>query len=261
MGKTNLTQVAKNIGVVLRRHSPEILVGVGIAGMVTTTVLAVRATPKALILLEDAKKKKLEDENTEKLSPIEVVKETWKCYIPAAVTCVASAACIIGASSVHVRRNAALATAYKLSETALTDYKEKVIDTFGEKKEKAVREKIAEDKLKEKPASKAQVLVTDIGNTLCYDVISSRYFRSDINTIRKVENEMNRELLYNMYISVNEFYDKLNLPHISVGDDLGWNVDDGLIEFDFSSLLADDGTPCLVISYSIAPRYGYSKLV
>ena len=50
--KLNLKAIARSMGMALQKHSPEILTGIGIAGMVTTTILAVRATPKALLLME-----------------------------------------------------------------------------------------------------------------------------------------------------------------------------------------------------------------
>ena len=108
----------------IKKHSPEILTGIGIAGMITTTVMAVRATPKALILIEERK----EEIGVNQLEAVDLIKTTWMCYVPAALTGTLSIACLIGASSVNVRRNAALATAYTLSESALKDYQEKVIE-------------------------------------------------------------------------------------------------------------------------------------
>ena len=119
----NLPQVTKNVKLTLHRHTPEILVGFGIAGMLTTTVLAVKATPKALRLIEEKKK----EEGVDKLTPVETVKVAWKCYIPAAAVATVSTGCLIGASSISGRRNAVLATAYKLAETAHKEYKEKVL--------------------------------------------------------------------------------------------------------------------------------------
>ena len=110
MNKQAFMNIAKGVKRVLRKHSPEILTGIGIAGMIATTVTAVRATPKALQLI-DAREIKEE----KRLSTAEVVKTTWKCYIPAAMTGTLSVACLIGASSVNAKRNAALATAYTLS--------------------------------------------------------------------------------------------------------------------------------------------------
>lgn len=257
MNKFNFARFLKNAEMVIVKHSPEILTGIGIAGMITTTVLAVGATPKALRLIEEKKK----EEGVEKLTPVETVKATWKCYIPAAVTGVTSTACLIGASSVNARRNAALATAYKLSETALTEYRDKVVETIGEKKEQVIREKIDKDHVENDPVTKKEVIITAKGNTLCYDAISGRYFKSDIDQIKKSINILNRRLLTEMYLSLNELYDELDLDHIAVGDDLGWNVDDGLIDPYFSSQLAADGTPCIVLSYSRPPKYGYSSFM
>lgn len=256
MGKTNLATMAKDIRKFASKRSPEILTGIGIAGMITTTILAVRATPKALKLIEEQK----EEESVDELSPLEVVKIAWKPYIPAMVTCVVSTTCLIGASSVNTKRNAALATAYKLSETALSEYREKVVETIGEKKERIVRDKVAEERVKKNPVSKNEVIVTGNGKTLCFDPISGRYFMCSIETIKRAENELNKQMLHDIsgYVSLNEFYDELGLDHTSVGDDLGWNTDQ-LIDINFSSQLNDNGEPSVVLDYLVAPKYDYYK--
>ena len=254
MGKTNLTTIAKDIRKFASKRSPEILTGIGIAGMITTTILAVRATPKALELIEDQK----EEESVDELSSFEVVKVAWKPYIPAMVTCVVSTACLIGASSVNTKRNAALATAYKLSETALSEYRDKVVETIGEKKERIVRDKVAEERVKKNPVSKNEVIITGNGKTLCFDPISGRYFMCSIETIKKAENTLNKQMLHDIsgYVSLNEFYDELGLDHTSVGNDLGWNTNQ-LIDIDFSSQLNDNGEPSVVLDYLVAPKCDY----
>lgn len=255
MDKPNLTKFVKSAQVMVSKHTPEILTGIGIAGMITSTVLAVKVTPKALQLMDERKF----DLEVEKLTVVETVKTTWKCYIPAVVTGAASVGCLIGASSVNARRNAALATAYKLSETALNEYREKVVETIGEKKDQAIRDQISKDHIEEKPVSKSEVIITEKGNTLCYDTISGRYFKSDIDKIKKAVNELNRKMVYDNYVSLNEFYDELDLAHTSVGDDLGWNMENGFIDIYFSSQIADDDTPCIVVNYDVAPKYDYYK--
>ena len=254
MGKTNLATIAKDIRKFASKRSPEILTGIGIAGMITTTILAVRATPKALELLEEQKK----EESVDELSSFEVVKVAWKPYIPAMVTCIASTACLIGASSVNTKRNAALATAYKLSETALSEYRDKVVETICEKKERIVRDKVAEERVKKNPVSKNEVIVTGNGKTLCFDPISGRYFMCSIETIKKAENTLNKQMLHDIsgYVSLNEFYDELGLDHTSVGNDLGWNTNQ-LIDIDFSSQLNDNGEPSVVLDYLVAPKCDY----
>ena len=255
--KKEITKSFLSLKTAIKKHSPEILTGIGIAGMITTTVMAVRATPKALILIEERK----EEIGAEKLEAMDMVKTAWACYIPAAITGTLSVACLIGASSVNARRNAALATAYTLPESALKDYQGKVIEMFGEKKNEAVKDAVAKDKVEKNPVVTREVIITEKGNTLCYDAISGRYFKSDIEKIKKAECELNRQMLDDMYVSLNDFYYEIGLDSVKLGDELGWNVDSGYIDLSFSSQLASDGTPCLVIDYSVAPRYDYRNLL
>ena len=239
----------------MKKHSPEILTGIGVTGMITSTVLAVKATPKALILMDEARNIK-----GDALTPIETVKVAWKPYIPSLITSVVSASCIIGASAVNTKRNAALATAYAISENALITYRDKVIETIGENKEKKIREQIAQDEVNKTPVSGSQVFITPKGDTLCKDSISGRYFKSDIDTIKKAVNELNRQMTHHNYISLNELYSEIGLDSIKTGDRLGWNIDNGLIEADFSTCLAEDDQPCIVIDYLPAPKYDFDRL-
>lgn len=254
---TKMTKFFKSTRKFLGKHSPEILTGIGVTGMITTTVLAVKATPKAIMLIENRK----EELETETLTVVETVKTAWKPYIPAATLCIASVSCIIGASAVNYKRNAALATAYAISESTLLRYRDKVIDTIGEKKEKEVREKVAQDEINNNPVSNSQVIITAKGDTLCRDAISGRYFKSDIDKIKKVVNELNRQLTYQHYVSLNDLYYELGLDGVKNGSMLGWNLDDGLIDLEFNACLAEDDKPCLVIDYNIAPRYDFDKLM
>lgn len=257
MSKSNLAKFASSVRLWTGKHTPEILTGIGIAGMITTTVLAVRATPKALLLIEE---KKAED-GTDEVKAIDVVKTCWKCYIPAAVTGVTSIGCLIGASSVSARRTAALAAAYQLSETALTEYKDKVVKVIGEKKEEAVRDEIAKDRAEKAIVTdKRDVILTGKGHTLCLDYYTGNLFESDIDAIKKAVNELNRRMNIDMYVSLNDLYDELGLDHTGAGDDLGWNLDNGLIDVEFSAQLVGD-RPCVVLTYTVSPRYGYSQFI
>ena len=105
------------------------------------------------------------------------------------------------------------------------------------------------------------MIITGKGETLCYDSITSRYFKCDIEKLRKVENMMNKRLLSEMYISLNEFYYEIGLNQTDIGDDLGWNIEEGLVDLEFSSQLAEDDTPCLVIGYRVSPRYSFRSLL
>lgn len=256
MTKADVAKAFKNAKKAVSKRSPEILMGFGIAGMVTTTVLAVRATPKALELIEEKKKQ----EGTDELTPVEVVKTTWKCYAPAAATGVVSVACLIGSNSVSARRSAALATAYKLSENAIAEYQEKVIEEIGEKKEKRVREKVEATKVEKQPVTTSEVHVTGSGQTLCFDGWSGRYFESSVEEIRRAENTLNNQMLHDItgYASLNEFYDEIGLPHTEVGDMIGWRAS-YLVKIHIGATVTDEGKPCLTIIHENRPIYEYDE--
>lgn len=256
MSKEGLKRTIKNAERVLTKYSPGILTGIGIAGMIGATFMAVKATPKALYLIETKK----EEAEVEELTPVETIKTCWKCYIPATLTTVLSAACLIGASTVSAKRNAALATAYSISEAALREYQEKVIEVIGEKKEKAVRDAVAKDQIERDPVTKSEVVIIDSNsNTLCYEPLSGRYFKSTIDKIKKAEIKLDRQMIQEMYVSLNDFYWEIGLDGTDIGDRMGWNLSKGYMDLSFSSQLADDGTPCAVILYGIPPVYDYQN--
>lgn len=256
MSKEGLKRTIKSAGRVLTKYSPGILTGIGITGMIGATFMAVKATPKALYLIE-AKK---EESEVEELTPVETIKTCWRCYIPATLTTVLSAACLIGASTVSAKRNAALATAYSISEAALREYQEKVVEVIGEKKEKAVRDAVAKDQIEKDPVTKSEVVIIDSNsNTLCYEPLSGRYFKSTIDKIKKAEIKLDRQMIQEMYVSLNDFYWEIGLDGTDLGDKIGWNLSKGYMDLSFSSQLADDGTPCAVIVYGIPPVYDYQN--
>ena len=259
MNKVNLNQFAKNIQNGISKHSPEILMGIGIASMLSATVLAVTATPKALEKIDEAK-----EEKGEELTKVEVVKAAWKPYIPAAVTGAVGIGCLIGSNSVNAKRNAALATAYQISSTALADYKEKVVETIGEKKEKTIRDKVAQKKVDERPVTSATIYNTGNGGTLIYDMQFDKYFYSSINAIDAAVNKLNERMVsgYCEWVSLNDFYDELNVGRGVIGDNLGWNIGrDGLIKVEHNTaMVTEKGEPCIVLTYDIAPKYDYFKI-
>lgn len=231
------------------KHAPAILTGIGIAGMVSTAVLTGTATIKAVKIVEE---KNLADKGKK-----EVIKAVWKNYIPALVTAGLSIGCLIGASSLSARRAAALSAVYHISETALTDYKEAAKEVVGIEKEKEIQTKASEKAVERNPVSQQSVIITGNGNNLCYDPAFDRYFYSDIEKIRKAVNDTNARLMREMYVSLNEFYYEIGAKSIPIGDDIGWNVNDGLIEVNFSSTLSDDNRPCIVLEYRVGPKYDF----
>ena len=263
-------------------NSPVILTGIAVTGVVSTVVLAVKATPKALSLIDDEVYKQYFDSGSEEpfaqwlglgstietdnlserikvrinfFKKGEILKLTWKCYIPTAAIGAVTIACIIGAHNVHLRRNAALASLYSLTETAFKDYQAKIVETIGKNKELKVRDDICEEKIKRNPTGDAEIFFTGKGETLCYDSMSGRYFKTDIDKVKRAEYSLNRTLMTDMFVTLNEFYDELGLSHIKLGEDVGWNIDKASIIITFSAQLTDKDEPCLVLNYEVVPRY------
>lgn len=272
MSKVKIGNLIRTVQAVFTKRSPEILLGIGIASGVTTTILAVKATPKAIRLIEEAERDKACEYNEKHndsdelaysltLTKAETFKVVWKCYIPAAISGAASVACLVGAHSINAKRNAVLATAYKLSETALMEYKNVIRDDFGEEKAKELSEKVMQRRIDNDPVTNREVLITGTGTQLCYDGISGRYFESDLNSIKAAVNKMNETMIHSMYASLNDFYYEIGLSNTELGDMLGWNLDDGLLEISYGSMIANDGRPCITLDYTIAPRYDFANLM
>lgn len=261
MSKSGFSKFVKNIKFTVKKHQPEILTGIGIAGMITTTIMAVRATPKALDLMAEIKENHACDTD-KKAYAKDIVTKVVPVYIPSAIVGGLSIGCVIGASAINARRNAALATAYAISESALKTYQEKVIETVGEKKEQTIREAVAKDTIEKHPLGNKEVIIIGSGEVRCIDAISGRRFMSSVQKIRDVENELNRRIISEMYISLNDLYDELGLSHTPIGEDLGWNIDwldRDMIKLATDTTMDEDGVPCLVMDYRIAPKYGYNR--
>lgn len=249
----SLNTFIKSTKRIVSKHSPEILTGLGIAGMITSTILAVKATPKALKLMEDAKYEKEED-----LTVKEKVETTWKCYIPSVVLTVVSAGCLVGASSVNLRRNAALATAYKLSETALSEYKDAIVETVGEEQAKTIKEKVAQKKVDKSDQPKSEVVMVGESKVWFLEPISLQYFQSEVETIRKAINDLNYRMINGQeeYITISEFYDEIGVRHSVDTPNLGWNIyREGKIEVDMVATKMENGNPCLMLDYNTSPGY------
>lgn len=253
----------------LTKHSSMILSSLAAAGVVATAALAVRATPAAMKKLSDAKALKTvrEPANAEKpmneldeveLTRVEMTKAVWREYLPAGISGVATVACIFGAHQIGIRRAASLLSAYQLVDSAFSQYKDVVLEQLGKNKELKVREEVQSRELNANPVSSSQVIVVAGGDQLCYDSLTGRYFKSDVESIRGAELEIKQRILTQMYAGHNEFYELLGLAPVGLGDELGWNIEN-LIELVFTSHIADDGRPCLAIGYVRLPRVDYGK--
>lgn len=234
----------------LKVHGPVITTTTAIIGVVGTATLASIATVKVVRQLD-------EDELT--MPPMWFVKNYWREYVPTAIVLATTVASVVGTHNALAKRGASAMGLYTITDTAFKEYKAKVVERLGELPEKAMREEIVADKIKEDPVSDNVIFITGRGDTLCYDTLSGRYFESDMETIRKAVNDINFTALNDMYASQNDFYREIGLPPNGYGEEVGWRSD-ALMEVDFSTHLSDDGRPALALSYVNQPIHGYYKI-
>lgn len=249
----NIQKGLQNIGGVIVKNSPAILTGLGCAGVLTTAFFTGHATLKAYELIKEE-----EYDRKEELPTSDVIKLTWKVFIPPVLMGATSIACIIGANSINTSRNAALAALYSLSETAFREYKEKVVEQIGSQKELRVRDAVAKDRVDKNPVGDRTVIITGNGDVLCYDTLSDRYFRSSCEKIRQQVLDLGYRLRSEMWLDLNEFYDAVGLGPTKLGYQMGFDLDrtrNGNIEVEYSSCLTPSGEPCLSIEATVYPKY------
>lgn len=262
MKLTKLKEAANVVTLFASEHRTSLMIGGGIAGMVIAGITAVRVTPKASMLLEERRCSKHDAylENTEanpQLTIKDYIQVTWKYYLPPIALATVSAGAIIFAHKVDRKENAALAAAYAISESRLKEYSEKVLETVGEKKEKEVRNAIDKDRVNNNQPVDGEIISTGQGDTLCMDAWNGRYFYSDIEVLRRAAVDLSRAVLNDETVTLNDFYDRIDLPQTKNGDFFAWEIGSHheMIELSFSSQLDFKKRPVLVMDFKFAPTY------
>lgn len=248
----------RKIGLAASKNSPAILTGLGVVGVVGTVIFASQASVKADDTVKAMKADRQvayenEEVDTPEVSKKEIVKAVAPIYIPTVLTGAVTIGCIIGANSINSKRQAVMAGLYSASEAALREYQQKVIEKVGEEGDREIRNAIAKDKVDKQSANMPSIPVIGTGGYLCFDSLSGRMFRSSRDWIMNAVNETNRMIIGDMWASLNEFYDRLGLESIPLGESIGWNVDK-LLEIDISGQIeSETGEPCIVLNYPIMP--------
>lgn len=248
--KMNLPNFFTNTIKLIKSNSPEILTAVAVSGVVTTSYLTGKASFAAANVIDWH-----EDNKRTSADPKERFKQrtklVWKLYIPAGISGVVTVGCIIGSSRANSRRTTAAVTAYSLTEKAFSEYREKVVEQIGKGKEQKIRDEIAQDHISKKPPESQEVIVVGSGHVLCCELFTHRYFRSDMETLRKAQNDINAKIVSDRYVPLDEFYYLVGLSFTTNSGNLGWDSDK-LMELQFSTVLTDGGEPCLAFEYNYA---------
>lgn len=248
-----------NVQTFIKRNASTILSGLGVAGLVATTVTAAKATPKAMEFV-----KKAEEEKGEKLSKWERINVAGVAYIPTVLVGAATVACILGANLVSRHQQATLMSAYALLDRSYKDYKNKTNELYGDGADKQIREGIAKDKYT------GDESLGDDGKELFYDFYSGRYFESTKEHVMWAQYEVNRSLSVNYAVGLNEYYDLLGLEEKPEYEMLGWSCGQmeemywhPWIEFEHEEIILDgdseydEGLKCTIINMPLSPFADY----
>ena len=244
----------------LRRSSPTILTALGIVGVVGTAVMAVRATPKALKLIK-AKKDELE---TDKLTPMELVQTTWRCYIPSALIGVGTITCIVGIGVMDKRNQAALTSAYTMLNESYKQYRQAAKKVYGEDADNKIHTEMAKDAKVASSDWGYQVYNMDMDpeseQVLFYDLTSKKYFTTTMAAVLNAQYHVNRNLSLRGDCSLNEYLSFLGVDGVDKGDEVGWDIsymveelESYWLDFDNYKTILEDGLEFIIID-TMAPN-------
>lgn len=243
-------------------NSPGILTGLGVAGTITTAVLTGRAAFRVGMDASTQYHEALadlgpdQDLPAELLEPKYLVRTYWKEFIPSGVASIATITSVIMANQIGSRRAAAIAAAFKLSEELSEKYREKVAETLTKHQDEKIRSDVAKEEMLKAPADGTIIIAG--AEVLFFDMWSGRWFKNDMETVRKAVNDINHQVNNYMFASLTDFYEKIGLPKNEFSDEFGWNTD-ALLDVRYDAVLMDDGRPAISIDYNKTPIRGFDR--
>ena len=243
----------------LNKHSATILTVLGGVGLVLTTITAVKATVKAVKIIDAVKIDSVEVGNDVdvELTKAEVVSHVWKCYIPTSMIMASTLICIIAANGLNKRKQAALTSAYVLLETTYKQYREKVKELYGNEADENVVREIGLDNV-----NRCDMDSSDDPNVLLfYDGWRGEYFQATMDDVLRAELTVNRRLSVMRSATLNDFYTALHLSPTEEGRVLGWTIRDGQVQYGYSFIdfihdkaITNDGLEVYIILMPIEPH-------
>lgn len=276
MKSNKLTRWLGKVEAITKKNSPVILTGFAVIGVISTAYSAYKAGPRAEKILENHRKDMNDCYPDDKASKRAVMGDTIKKMIPVMAPTIlmggTTIACVVGSNSISSKRIAVLSAAYTLSESTVKNLNSKMEEMLGEKKARSIKDAIMKDKLHADTEKDQKVLLDENfimpgnGNVLCKDLHSGRLFYSNAERIRQAIVACSYNIVSEMWISLNDFYEAIDSPQLSripLGEDLGWNIDDtinGRLPITLTALLMDDDRTCLCVDYDVSVRADYRNL-
>lgn len=257
-----LKNIANSSKLYLKHNSSTVLTFIGIAGVVTTSVMTAKATIKAFEIVNEA-----ECEKKEPLTKKEIVVLAGPSYFPAILVGASTIACILGANVLNKKQQALLSSAYAFANTSFKEYKNKVKEIYGEEAHNKIIDSLAVEKAKDANVTAPGIFSNcslstgdDSEPRLFYDEYSGRYFETTTEQVLQAEYHLNRNYILRGYATLNEFYEFLGLEQTDYGEILGWSPSNGemyWIDFNHRKLIMEDGLECYIIEMPFEPMEEY----
>ena len=291
MSKTELlSTVSRNIhkvGFIFKKHSPEILMAAGVVGVVTSAVMACKATTKLSSILEESKKEidqiheyvevngyseKYTEEDSKKDLVISYTKMSMKLvkvYAPSVILGLLSITSILASNNIIRKRNMALAAAYAAIDSNFKDYRNRVVERFGKELDRELKYNI-------KPKEIEETIIDEEGNEVVvkktvnnaeinlpseyakvFDEFSSCWTKDadyNLTFLRRIQDQANDKLRLRGHLFLNEVYDMLDIPRTKAGAIVGWIYDpnrensDSYVDFGLYDNLINDESKRLFIN-------------
>lgn len=227
----NISKSLNNLRKLLNEQAPVVLTAMAVTGAGITAYLAARGGYQARAHLED------HPDDINEMTTGEKFIHTYKFYAPAAVTLAGTATCMVLATKIGLDRTAALAGALVITERANDQYKGKVKELLGVNKETKVNDAVATDQVN--ASSIPQHVIIKDGQQLFYDRRNGRFFATTRNELDHNVNLYNRDLTFDNYKTLNDFYKQIGMDDVQDGDDVGFNKK-YLVELVYTSVLKDN---------------------
>ena len=291
MSKTELlSTISRNVhkvGFIFKKHSPEILMAAGVVGVVTSAVMACKATTKLSGILEESKKEidqiheyveangyseKYTEEDSKKDLVISYTKMSMKlvkAYAPSVILGLLSITSILASNNIIRKRNMALAAAYAAIDSNFKDYRNRVVERFGKELDRELKYNI-------KPKEIEETIIDEDGNEVVvkktvnnaevnlpseyakvFDEFSSCWTKDadyNLTFLRRIQDQANDKLRLRGHLFLNEVYDMLDIPRTKAGAIVGWIYDpnrensDSYVDFGLYDNLINDESKRLFIN-------------
>jgi hypothetical protein len=245
-----LPNIVQSLTKLLTNNTPQVLTAMGAAGVIATAVLTGKASYRAAQILA---------EEPAHATTFEKAKVVWTLYIPPLSVAAVTVTAIILAERIGTRRAAAVVTAFTLSEKAFSEYRTKVVQKVGEKKEREFRDELAVERAERAGIPHNTFVVPGGMKQRCFDQYSERWFESTVDLLHRAENTINHNMIHNEACSLNEYYAEVGLNPVTYGEQVGWEAMDKL-DLVITSFLPEDGIPAISVAFYTFPKPNYDNL-